>query len=195
MRSVRIPASRLPSSTRFLSNSPAPMSRVNAMAISATTRPLPSRRPLALAVRVSPSRTAAVRSRGRRRSSGQMPQNTPTVIEIAAVNASTRASTAIVVARGSWLPARTTNAPTIQRAMRMPITPPAIESSKLSIVNCRARAPRPAPRAILIANSRRRARPAARSRLATFAQAMRRTRITAPIRIQSDERTSPTTTS
>ena len=50
-----------------MTSRPAPTSSVKASAISATTRPLPKRRPAPLAVRVSPSRTAAASSRSAER--------------------------------------------------------------------------------------------------------------------------------
>ena len=70
--------------------------------------------------------------------------------------------------------------------------PPASDSSTLSVSSCRMRRPRPAPIAARIAISRR--RPVARtsSRLATLAQAMSSTKLTAPSRIHSVDCTSRT---
>ena len=68
---------------------------------------------------------------------------------------------------------------------RRPSTPPASESSTLSVSSCRMMRPRPAPIAARTAISR--LRPVARtsSRFATFAHAMSSTRPTAPSRIHS----------
>jgi hypothetical protein len=74
MRSVRMPASRLRSSTRFLTSRPAPTSSENATAISAMTRPSPNRRLEPELVRESPSRTEEASSDMRNASSGATPQ-------------------------------------------------------------------------------------------------------------------------
>ena len=70
-----------------------------------------------------------------------------------------------------------------------PSTPPATDSSTLSVSSCRMMRPRDPPIAARIAISLR--RPVARtsSRFATFEQAIRRTKLTAPPRTSSEDRT------
>ena len=135
MRSVRMPASRLRSSTRFLTSSPAPTSSEKATAISAMTRPLPKRRPDPLPVRTSPSRTADASSDIRSTISGAMPQKIPTATETTAVKARTRPSMAMVAARGSCVPASATKVWSTHCASTTPIAPPVSESSSASSVS------------------------------------------------------------
>ena len=73
-----------------------------------------------------------------------------------------------------------------------PTPPPAAPSSRLSVISCRISRPRAAPSAARIASSRMRPDARASRRLATFAQAMSRTTPTAPSRMRSAWRTSPT---
>ena len=69
------------------------------------------------------------------------------------------------------------------------------DSKTLSVSNWRIRSPRLAPRAVRMAISRWRPAARASSRLATLAQAIRRTKPTAPTRISRAGRTSPTSAS
>ena len=76
-----------------------------------------------------------------------------------------------------------------------PSTPPASESSTLSVSNCPTMRLRPAPSAARIAISRRRIVARASNKFATFAHAISSTQPTAPSNTSSDVRTSPTTVS
>ena len=73
-----------------------------------------------------------------------------------------------------------------------PSAAPAKESSTLSVSSCRTMRPRLAPIAARMAISRRRPMARANSRLATLAQAISRTKLTAPASTSRDERTLPT---
>ena len=70
----------------------------------------------------------------RSRASGQRPQNKPVAIDSAAAKIQTRPSIAIVVERGSCVPASATNVRTIHPAASMPSAPPVNDRMMLSRV-------------------------------------------------------------
>ena len=70
-----------------------------------------------------------------------------------------------------------------------PNRPPSSDSTRLSVISWRAMRPRAAPIAARIAISRWRTVARTSSRLATFAHAINSTKLTAPTRIHSDDRT------
>ncbi len=78
-----------------------------------------------------------------------------------------------------------------KEASKTPRTPPAIESTKLSVNSCRIMRLLSAPNAFLTANSFARPEPRASNRLAMLAHAISRTKITAPIRTKRAARVSP----
>ena len=152
-------------------SSPAPTSSANATAISTTTSPWPNRRPPAdVPPRRSPSRTALASVCVFSRSTGHSPQIAPVTHDSTAANPSTQPSIAMPAARGSVVPASATKVLSAHCASMSPSAPPTIASTMLSIVSCRVRSHRVAPSADRTASSRRRASPAASSRLATFAR-------------------------
>ena len=123
---------------------------------------------------------------------GRIPNAIPVNMEMAAVKATTRPSVPTPSRRGSasgiaasrtWVP---------QAASRIPHAPPASARTRLSVRICRTRRPRLAPSAVRTASSARRDDALARRRFARFAQAIRRTRPTAPARIHNGRRLSPT---
>ena len=79
--------------------------------------------------------------------------------------------------------------------MARPRAPPRADSTSPSVSSKRTMRRRPALSAARRASSRLRVVARTRSRFATFAHAISRTNVTAAIRIQSDERTFPTTRS
>ncbi|PYQ18393.1 MAG: hypothetical protein DMF81_25045 [Acidobacteria bacterium] len=76
-------------------------------------------------------------------------------------------------------------------ASRTPRTPPARETSRLSVRSWRIKRPWLAPRACRTASSLARVAPLASSRFATLAHAISSTNTTAPIRTRSVDRVSP----
>ena len=147
--------------------------------------PVPERPPLSLRV--------ALRSGRELCSAGIRPNRMPVNPAARTVNASTRQSTP------TSEPSRPTRGRlavfTLSRARipttpnAAPATPPASESSTLSVSSCRMMRPRPAPMAARIAISRRRPTARASSRFATLAQAISSTKLTAPTRTRREERT------
>ena len=151
-------------------------------------KPVPERPPDSLSVALRSGREVC--------SAGMRPNRRPVSSATRMVNARTRQS----------MPTSEPSAPTrgrlavltLSRA-RIPTTPateptaaPARESSTLSVSSCRTMRARPAPMATRMAISRRRPMARASSRLATLAQAISSTRLTAPTSTSSEERTSLT---
>ena len=85
--------------------------------------------------------------------------------------------------------------PTAQGATSRPSVPPRTARKRLSVRNCRINRARLAPSAMRTAISLCRVAVRAVVRLATLAQAIRRTKPTAPNKIRSGRRVSPTTCS
>ena len=85
-------------------------------------------------------------------------------------------------------PARSSRMPT--QASAMPSGAETAPSSRLSVSSWRMMRPRPAPRAARTDISRARAVARASSRLATLAQAISSTKVTAPIAVRVTVRTS-----
>ncbi|CAM4509941.1 hypothetical protein MYXA107069_23205 [Myxococcus xanthus] len=109
------------------------------------------------------------------------------------VNTSGRASSRTWLARGSASPTSATNASVPHNASSIPSTPPARDSTRLSVRNCATSRPRLAPSAARMDTSRPRAAIRANSRLATLLHAASSTKPTAPSNSHSVPRTLPTT--
>ena len=116
---------------------------------------------------------------------GAKPKRTPVAIESAALNPSTIQSILISPARGRSKAMILGIARRAQAASSTPSAPPAIDNRTLSARSCRIRRLRAAPSAERTANSRVREPARTNSRPATFAQAISRTKPTAPNSIQS----------
>ena len=195
-RSVWMPVSRDCSSSRFLTSSPPPTSSAKASAISATTRPLPIWLRCRCRSGYRASRTDAASSRVR------MPQQRPEAAEDADADGDHRREQQHPpVDRDGRRPRQLVagkddeRARAARRRAARRAVPPIAARIVLSAMSCRARSPSRAPSASRIPSSRRRARPAASSRLATLAQPISSTAKTAPSSIRSCGRTAPTTTS
>ncbi len=137
---------------------------------------------------VSPSR----RSRPPSRQTGARPNRRPLPSESASAKTSTRRSSPISWARGMVPGPSERSASSPQTASRSPQAPPSTPSSRLSSSSSFASRAREAPSAERIVTSRIRPATRASVRLATLAQAMRRTSATAPMNTSSAGRTSPT---
>ncbi len=111
------------------------------------------------------------------------------------MKASTGSESSISPARGRYSAARRPSALAPQLASTRPIAPPTTASTRLSVRSWRTSRIWLPPRAVRTAISRSRAVARASSRLATLAQPIRSTKPTAPSRIRSAGRTSPTTCS
>ena len=136
-------------------------------------------------VPASPCCSADVRSCFTDRMVGRMPSKRPVPTDTASVKSNTRtsilASTAISIGRGG---VRASSPRVAALATASPHNPPMSEMSRLSVSSCRTSRVRLAPTDARIANSLRRARERASSRLAMFAQAISRTSATTPSRPQ-----------
>jgi hypothetical protein len=134
-----------------------------------------------------------LRSTRAARKAGNNPNTSPVSTETKAVKASTRPSTPTAAPsmpmRGMLpgLSASKARMPTTPSAR--PNRPPSSDSTRLSVISWRAMRPRAAPIAARIAISRWRTVARTSSRLATFAHAINSTKLTAPTRIHSDDRT------
>ena len=125
-------------------------------------------------------------SRLRTWNAGAKPNRMPVTVEMPKVNASTQPSILIISVRGTFpAGAKASRAGTPQNASKSPATPPASESTVLSVSNWRTSRQRPAPNALRTAISC--PRPAARTknRLATLAHAISSTNDTAPVKTTS----------
>ncbi len=143
----------------------------------------------------TPCRPGAGRRPGRRaRRATPAPGRTPgsPTSEMPRAKASADASTVTSSRRGRSGGASATSAATPTRATSAPAIPAATASTTLSVRSWRTRRARPAPTAARTTISRPRAEARASSRLATLAQAMSRTKPTAPSRTKSVCRVSPT---
>ncbi len=177
-------------------SSPAPLSSTRASAtspITSTLRRELRRKPMELPR--PPSRNAEIRSVRAIWMAGASPNRTPVKMAMAAVNRSTRASTAISPARGRMFGVRFPNRRVPPQASTRPTAAPRLESSTLSVSSWRIRRPRPAPNALRMPISLRRAADRDSSRLARFTQAISSTKPTAAVSVTIAGRTFPTTVS
>ena len=108
-------------------------------------------------------------------------------------NTSTRASSAIASCRGMLSPPSVTKNRVAQYASRTPAMPPTNASTNASVTIWRISMPRPAPSAVRIASSFRRADVRPSIRLARFAQAISSTNPTDASNTSSGRSMLPTT--
>ena len=172
---------------------PAPITSTSASATSATTSADRSR--LCEVVAKEPFFKASTRSGRVACSAGITPAMSPESSEIPSANPSTAGSSRTSSSRGMVFGASATRASTPHAASSTPKRPPPSESRTASVKSCRTMRARPLPSAARIANSRSRAAPRARSMLATLAQAMSSTMITAPSSASRTGLTGPTRSS
>src|SRR5713226_1978155 len=109
---------------------------------------------------------------------GASPKSSPVRRETPRVKSRTRRSKVISCTRGNCCGLAATSRRTSPHARVSPSVPPTSESSMLSVRSWRTMRRRPAPSAVRMAISRRRATARASRRLATLAQAISRTRPT-----------------
>ena len=181
------------SSTRLRASSPAPITRATASPISATTNALraqPPRTPSADPL--PPWRRPSARSTRETCHAGARPNTRLAASEMPRAKASADASTVTSSRRGRSGGASATSVVTPTRAISAPAIPATTASTTLSVRSWRTSRARPAPTAARTTISRPRAEARASSRLATLAQAMSRTKATAPSRTKSVCRVSPT---
>ena len=155
---------------------PAPITSITANATSATTRPRRTCRrtpPLAPLVPACVSATAKPFTPMCR--SCASPKSMLVAIATPQVNSSTGRSTLNSVDRGRAVGYACVSVCRPTRASHNASALPAIDSSAPSMINCRRRRPRLAPRAVRTANSRRRIAARASERFAKLAQAISRT--------------------
>ena len=156
------------------------------------------RKRLRLWRRIPPADTKASPGASRRArlapgSAGARPNNIPTRSEETSVNSNTGPLSCTSASRGMAVVAVARSARMPHTAMAKPTPPPISESKALSVSNWRISRTRPAPRAVRRAISRCRATPRASIKFATFAQAMSKTKVTAPKMIKIGSRASPAT--
>ena len=188
------PGSTLTSRSKLRISSPAPMSKTSANATSQITRPLRIRECPATEVRRPLSCKDALKPDWEARSAGASPNITLVSSVMTSVNPRTRPSSATSFKRGYLSGILATSASTLHAASNTPRIAPRSPSSALSVSICRTRRRRRAPSAARMASSFFRSALRARSRLATLAHAMSSTNPTAPNRMRSTDRASPTTT-
>src|SRR3974390_2307284 len=160
------------------------------MEICATTRRLRrDQKGPARARRSSPLRAEGVRRQAVVQA-GRRPKRTPVTRLRTKVKARTLASTPTLRSIETGTGKRKAESPPVaQTEMRMPSAPPRRESSVLSVRTWRRSWRRVAPRATRTAISRWRAAAFARKRLATLAQAIRKTKKTTSMRVERKRRT------
>jgi hypothetical protein len=129
-----------------------------------------------------------------------MPNTSPVAIETPRAKRSTRPSSVTDVKRnrkdGSPTPEMRSSRESVSTPhseSRTPATPPASERTTLSVSSCRTMRRRPAPIATRIATSRPRVEARASMSAATLAQAMSRTKVTAPKRTTTERRSAGST--
>ena len=172
---------------------PAPARSTSAAATSDTTSRLRRRRCPVEEPRL-PSFKVSCRSVTETWSAGASPNTTPVTSESPRVKASTQPSTPMFSMRGRPPGTAASTARVPSQAMASPAMPPARDSTTLSVSSWRTTRARAAPSARRMAISFWRRVKRARSRFATFVQAMRSTKPTAPSRTRRVGRTSPTIT-
>ncbi len=195
MRSGRKPGSTALMRRRLSTSRPAPIRRTSERATSETTRPsrrrrrpLPAERPPSFSTELRSVRSAC--------RAGTRPIVTPVSNERTRPKASTDPSRGrFPSSRGRPPGARATRPLTPQSPRVTPRAPPTEARTIPSARSSRTIRPRPAPRALRSAISFLRSVARASRRLATFAQAMRSTRATAPWSATRLGRTSSTTMS
>ena len=187
------PGSCFRTRTKLRTSSPAPTSNTSASATSTTTNTARVRFPRAADPLLPPSLRESVRLVPDAVSAGTTPKIKPQTTDAPNVNASTVAS--MPTSSRRWIGKRSATTarrnPRPHHASSSPPNPPASERTRLSASNWRTSRPRPAPSAARTASSRWRAVARASRRLATFAQAMRSTKATAPASTKSAGRMSP----
>ena len=187
----RKPSSIVRSRWKLRSIRPAPVSSIRASATSATTSP-PRSRPRPVVARMplpgdaaEPGPVAAT--------AGASPNATPVTRATPKVNSNTPASIRMSCVRGIVPAGASASSPRIPAsATGTPTAAPSRNSTVLSVSSWRTSRPRPAPSAVRIATSFRRAAPRMRSRFATFAHAMSSTNATAPASISRERWAVPT---
>ena len=117
-----------------------------------------------------------------------MPKTMPVRNEMPSVNSRTRGSISICLVRDVNRAMNVVSIDRVDEAKMMPTTPPASERTTLSVSSWRTSCPRPAPSAARTASSRSRRSSRASDRLATFEQAMSRTKLVVPSRMSSSGR-------
>ena len=174
------------------SKSDAPTSRTSASASWAARRirrRVAARRPEV--ARPGASRRASESTDPEAENAGRRPASAAAASPAASAKRRERASTEISALRGRAAPPSRTRAAVSQTAPSVPRAPPESASTTVSARKCRTMRPRDAPMAVRIATSRRRARPRASSRFATFTQASNRTNATATTSSRSGFRELP----
>ena len=184
---------------KLLINNPEPASNTIASAVWATTTKSPSpkrrmkkRRRLPWLTEGALSLSAPIRSGLEAWSAGANPKMMPTSTVVKNVNAITRPSRLTCASRGTSGGLSAIKPWTAQRATNNPHEPPINARKVLSVSNCRISRQRLAPSAARVAISRCLVDARARRRLATVAQAISRTKPTAPNRTSNAGRTLPT---
>ena len=175
------PGSTPASFAKLLISNPPPVSSASASATSATTSPRRTRCPLRSAAPVRPPSLSVLCKFARHDcNAGTIPNASPVTTAMPSVNATTVPSIASSFTRGRFVGLKATSARTVHHASSSPIAPPTSDNNRLSVSNCRMRSHGRAPSAVRIATSFCRAAARASSRFATLAQAIRRTKPTAP---------------
>ena len=165
---------------------PAPDNRITASAISATTRPWCSRRPVGPPCeRVPPSLSTSAGLVIDNCTAGRIPAISPLPSDAASRKSRTKGSTWMPSARGSAPGARLRSAIVPPQAMKRPTTPASTARTRFSVSAWRTSRDVLAPSAVRSENSWRRAEARARMRLATLAQAISNTNPTEPNSSQS----------
>ena len=181
------------SATKLRASSPAPIKRITASAISATTSAPRVRRvprlpldPRVLSLSIWPTFVfAACRA-------GTSPKSNPVTMATATLKSRTRLSIATSARRGTPRGPNALTASTAQAASDVPTRAPASESNILSVTSWRTSRCLPAPNAVRTAISVSRVDARTRSRLATLAHAMSSTKPTPPSITSNAGRTLPT---
>ena len=175
---------------------PAPTSSTRATASSPMAKAARTRRPRTPSDPVRPpSFRCAPESRRAAWSAGTMPKSRPVSRDAPRAYAITCRSTAMFASRGRPAGARVCRSSVHHAATSRPAAPPIRPSSRLSVSIWRSSRRRPAPSAARIASSRCLEAARVSSRFATLAQAISRTKHTAPSRMISGRLTSPTISS
>src|SRR6266849_3951986 len=197
MRAVRMCSGRKPGFTcdspqKLRISSPAAITRSTAKETSATTNPLRSRWDTEIAAPRAPNLRDSVRAARDECRAGARPKIKPVKIARPPVRPSTRQSMCTSIKRGVSAGSRALSKESPFVARINPSRPPTDASSTLSVSSCLTMRHRPAPKATRMPTSFSRVASRERVRLATLAQAIRRTSVTAPNSMRSRARTSAT---
>ena len=185
------PGSHASSRAKLLVIRPAPMSSISASASSATTSV--DRMRFAVPATVRWPFSAPLNAARHAWRAGADPKMPATTTERANVKATTRPSIDTSSSRGMLAGASATKTLVAATASSRPMAAPTSDSTRLSVTSCCTIRRRPAPSDARRANSESRPLARTRSRLATFAQAISRTKPTTPRNVHSVPLTSPTT--